>query len=100
MLAFEKEITRHQNTSTGRGASSAVQEQQVVKGTGRYKQSKKSDGKEERDSCQAPSHQKYETSKHDVRATAEVEEEQEPDAGHAAFRRRRSETGFAASCAN
>ena len=55
---------------------------------------------EERDSCQVPSHQKYETSKHDVRAIAEVEEEEEPDAGHAAFRRRRGETGSAASCAN
>ena len=48
----------------------------------------KSDGIEERDSCQAPSHQKYETSKHDVRAIAEVEKEQEPDAGHAAFHRK------------
>ena len=30
-LDNEKEITRHQNTSTGRGASGAVQEQHVVK---------------------------------------------------------------------
>ena len=30
-LDIEKEITRHQNTSAGRGASSAVQEQHVVK---------------------------------------------------------------------
>ena len=62
-------------------------EEQAVQcrnGSGRYKQSLKSDGTEERDSCQVPSQQKYETSKHDVRAVAEVEKEQEPDAGHAA----------------